>query len=57
LRVLLAQVRDLLMIQGAQLWAHGDLQLDANIIDDDEELDARLQRNAPCPPLDLAQVS
>ena len=48
-------MRDVLAIQGAQLWAHGDLQLDTGT-HEDAELDARLQRDPPSPPLDLEQV-
>ena len=51
-------MRELLAIQGAQLWAHGELPLNADDshFDDDAELDARLQRDPPRPPLDLEQV-
>ena len=50
-------MRELLAIQGAQLWAHGDLPLDSEAqADDDAELEERLLHNPPSPPLDLAQV-
>ena len=49
-----ATVKDLFSLQGAQLWAHGDLPPEE--IQEDSELWETVSKDQPVPPLDLAQL-